>query len=67
MADLSVFADKHAISACLLSRTFKLVTNLPKPHADYVADLSVFADKHALLSAAGDGTLAVIDLRKNKV
>lgn len=37
------------------------------PHTDYVADLCVYAEKHFLLSAAGDGTLAVIDLRKNKV
>lgn len=34
--------------------------------ADYVADLSVFSEKHCLLSVSGDGTLAVVDLRKNK-
>lgn len=35
--------------------------------ADYVADLCVFTEKHCLLSVAGDGTLAVTDLRKNAV
>ena len=35
--------------------------------ADYVADLCVYEEKHCLLSVAGDGTLAVIDLREHKV
>ena len=39
----------------------------PPPLADYVADLCYFPEKHCVLSVAGDGTLAVIDLRKNKV
>lgn len=48
------------------SRQAEAVATL-EAHSDYVADLTVFAEKHALLSAAGDGTLAVIDLRKNKI
>ncbi|KAL4447647.1 hypothetical protein ABPG75_004866 [Micractinium tetrahymenae] len=48
------------------SRQSEAVATL-EAHSDYVADLSVFSEKHCLLSVAGDGTLAVIDLRKNKI
>lgn len=51
-----------AIALCVIVHVLP-----PRCPADYVADLTVFAEKHALLSAAGDGTLAVVDLRKNKV
>ncbi len=36
-------------------------------HSDYVADLAHHPAEHALLSVSGDGTLAVVDLRRNKV
>eukprot|EP00887_Chlorella_sp_A99_P003259 scaffold9.g3259.t1 len=36
-------------------------------HDDYVADLCLHAPEDALLSVSGDGTLAVLDLRKRKI
>ncbi len=36
-------------------------------HSDYIADLAHHPAEHALLSVSGDGTLAVVDLRRNKV
>lgn len=38
-----------------------------EPHADYISDLALHAAENALVSVAGDGTLAVTDLRTRKV
>jgi hypothetical protein len=36
-------------------------------HDDFVSDMSLHDRESCLLSVSGDGTLAVIDLRANKV
>ena len=36
-------------------------------HEDFVADVHHAAARNTLLTASGDGTLAVLDLRANKV
>ena len=79
-ARISCFADRQGVLLPLLSppafcsrhhnnlTSFLLSFSLPSLlSADYVADLCVYEEKHCLLSVAGDGTLAVIDLRKHKV
>lgn len=64
-ADLRVFnpADLADVQPSNLAGPPCLCT----PPTDYVADLCVYPEGHALLSVSGDGTLAVIDLRKNRV
>jgi len=64
---MTASGDEKGVIKLWDSRQSDAVASL-SPHSDFVSDMSLATARHdALLSTSGDGTLALTDLRSNKI